>query len=129
MNTAALLVIALLFGGTTLFAFAFAGFLFKALPPETARATIRKAFPYFYLFVAITASLAVIFSYRRDSFTLITLVAIATTSIAARQILMPAINDATDTNNKKRFAVLHGASVALTLAHIVALAIVLARFI
>jgi Domain of unknown function (DUF4149) len=129
MNTAALLVLALLFGGTTLFAFAFAGFLFKALPADTARATIRKAFPYFYLFVGITAALAAIFSYNRDTFTLVALVAIAITSIAARQLLMPAINAATDSNNKKRFALLHGASVVLTLAHIALLAVVLARFI
>jgi hypothetical protein len=129
MNTAALLVIALLFGGTTLFAFAFAGFLFKALPAETARSTIRKAFPYFYLFVGITAALAAIFSSNRDTFTLVTLVAIAITSIAARQLLMPAINAATDSNNKKLFAVLQGASVLLTLAHIAALGVVLARFI
>jgi cbb3-type cytochrome oxidase subunit 1 len=60
---------------------------------------------------------------------LVTLVAIAITSIAARQLLMPAINAATDSNNKKRFALLHGASVVLTLAHIAALAVLLARFV
>ena len=45
------------------------------------------------------------------------------------QILMPAINAATDAGNKRRFGMLHGLSVVITLIHIVAAAYVLHRFI
>jgi hypothetical protein len=38
---------------------------------------------------------------------------------------MPAINAATDANLKQRFLVLHGLSVLITLAHIVALGFVI----
>lgn len=45
MLTLALLATALLFGGMTLYSFGFAAFLFTALPPETAGAALRRAFP------------------------------------------------------------------------------------
>lgn len=55
--------------------------------------------------------------------------AIALTTIPTLQVLMPAINAATDTGNKRRFGMLHGLSVVVTLIHIVAAAYVLHRFI
>jgi Domain of unknown function (DUF4149) len=128
MNTAAVLVTALLFGGTTLFSFAFAGFLFKALPADVASATIRKAFPHFYLFVLITAGLGAALFFGRNNFACAVLLIVAASTIVARQVLMPAINRATDRKDKKRFAWLHGVSIFITLAHIVALGVVLAQF-
>ena len=44
-----------------------------------------------------------------------------------RQLLMPAINQATDLGLRKRFIWLHGASVVLTLGHFVTAAVVLSR--
>ena len=114
MHAAALLVTALLFGGMTLFAFGFAPFLFSALPADTTRAVIRRAFPHFYLFVIVTAAAAGLTAFAGDA-----LVAVALTAVLARQILMPAINRATDHGEQRRFARLHGASVVLTLVHIV----------
>ena len=125
MNTAALLVTALLFGGTALFSCAFAGFLFNALPMDMARATIRKAFPHFYSFVLVAAVVGALLFYGRNNFACTVLSIVAATTIVARQILMPAINDATDSRNKKRFALLHGVSIFISLGHIVALGIVL----
>jgi hypothetical protein len=125
LNTAALLVTALLFGGTALFSFAFAGFLFNALPVDMARATIRKAFPHFYSFVLVAAVVGALLFYGRNNFACNVLSIVAATTIIARQILMPAINDATDSKNKKRFALLHGVSIFISLGHIVALGIVL----
>ncbi|MBC7497741.1 MAG: DUF4149 domain-containing protein, partial [Sphingomonadaceae bacterium] len=51
MLIAGLLATALLFGGTVLYSFGFAAFLFNALPAETAGPTLRRAFPHFYSFV------------------------------------------------------------------------------
>ena len=67
MITYALLVTALLFGGMTLYSFAFAAFLFTALPADTARASIRKAFPHFYAFVLVTAAIAAFASFSSDA--------------------------------------------------------------
>ena len=67
MITYALLVTALLFGGMTLYSFAFAAFLFTALPVDTASALIRKAFPHFYAFVLVTAAIAAFASFSTDT--------------------------------------------------------------
>jgi hypothetical protein len=56
-----------------------------------------------------------------------TLAAIAATTVYARQVLMPAINRATDAGNTSRFRALHGTSVAITLVHIVCAGWILVR--
>ena len=50
MESVALLLSSLLFGGMTLYSFGFAAFVFSALPPDLSRNTIRQAFPHFYIF-------------------------------------------------------------------------------
>ncbi len=120
MQTAGLLAAALLFGGVTLFSFGFAAFLLKVLPADMARATIRRAFPHFYLFVIVTAAAAAALLAGADHVAALGLAAIAATTVPTRQILMPAINRATDAGAKPRFKALHGLSVVITLAHIAA---------
>lgn len=128
MLTAALLTTALLFGGMILYSFGFAAFLFTALPSDVAGATIRRAFPLFYLFVMGTAALATALIWPFDPVAAGLLAAIAVTTLPTRQFLMPAINHATDTGARARFNALHGLSVAITLAHIGLAGFVLARF-
>ena len=118
INAANLLVIALLFGGMLLFSGGFAAFLFRYLPPEDARMLIRKAFPPFYLFVIISSGLVIALSWTSDPFSLALMAFVMFTAVAARQVLMPAINHATDMALRKRFLWLHGLSVVLTLIHI-----------
>lgn len=118
MITAALLITALLFGGMILYSFGFAAFLFTALPPETAGPTIRRAFPHFYLFVMGTATLAAILTWPLASPLSLALGAITITVLPTRQVLMPAINRATDAGAKSTFKWLHGLSVLITLSHI-----------
>ena len=125
---AALFATAILFGGMTLYSFGFAAFLFTALPMDIARLTIRKAFPHFYLFVMIMAVLAAGLIGSRDLYSAGVMAGVAATTVPARQILMPAINQATDMGNKKRFNRLHGLSVVVTLLHLVATGWVLTRF-
>ena len=127
MLTAALLTTALLFGGMVLYSFGFAAFLFTALPSDVAGPTIRRAFPLFYLFVIGTAAVATALLWPFDLWSAGLLATIAVTTLPTRQILMPAINCATDTG--ARFNALHGLSVAITLAHIVLAGVVLARFV
>ncbi len=122
-----LLITALLFGGMVLYAFGFAGFVFSALPADTAGPLIRKAFPHFYLFCLGTAAVGAGLAALVDPWSGGILAVIALTTLPARQILMPAINAATDSGQKGRFKILHGASVLLTLGHIVAAGYVVLR--
>lgn len=118
MTMLALLLTALLFGGMTLYAFGFAAFLFTALPITTARSLIRAAFPWFYLFVMGTSALGSLLWWQHSSDAALALGVIALTTLPTRQLLMPAINRATDEGARRRFGVLHGFSVVITLAHI-----------
>jgi hypothetical protein len=116
-----MLTLALLFG--------FAAFLFTALPPEVAGATLRRAFPQFYLFVLASAGVAAALAWPSDRFAAGLLAVIVLTTLPTRQMLMPAINRATDAGAKSRFQVLHGLSVAITLAHIGLAGFFLSRFV
>ncbi|MFT6223384.1 MAG: hypothetical protein ACJA1F_001224 [Paracoccaceae bacterium] len=124
----AILMTALLFGGMVLYSFGFAAFLFTALPADVAGPTIRRAFPMFYIFVLGTAAVAAALLWPADPLAAGLLALIAATVLPTRQILMPAINRATDIGAKGRFKVLHGLSVVITLAHIALAGYVLARF-
>ena len=126
---AALLVTAILFGGMALFSFGFAAFLFTALPVDVARLTIRKAFPHFYLFVICAAALSAVFIGQRDLYATGVMIGVAATTVPARQILMPSINQATDVGDKRRFNRLHSLSVVVTLLHLIGTGWVLTRFI
>ena len=53
--------------------------------------------------------------------------AVAVTTVPARQLLMRAINRATDAGLRQRFKWLHGLSVAVTVGHIGATGWLLAR--
>lgn len=123
----ATLTSALLFGGMVLYSFGFAAFLFTALPPGVAGRTIRRAFPIFYLFVLACSAAGAVMLWAGDLPGAGLLALVACTVLPTRQLLMPAINRATDTRAKGRFKALHGLSVVITLAHIALTGIVLMR--
>ena len=114
-HSLAILVTALLFGGMTLYFFGFTTFLFKALPTPSAGATLRLAFPWFYLFVVATAAAV--------------LAAFDLRAIPVRQLLVPAINRATDSDDRLRFKWPYGASALVTLSHIAVTGWILARIV
>jgi len=128
-HSLAVLITALLFGGMTLYSFGFAAFLFSALPAPAAGATLRRAFPWFYLFVVVTAGLAALLWWSNDTVTAVVMAAVALTTVPVRQLLMPAINRATDAGDRHRFKWLHGASVLVTLTHIGATGWLLVRLV
>ena len=129
LTITALLLTAFLFGGMLLYSFGFAAFLFSHLPAADAGAILRKAFPVFYLWCIAVAGLAATVFVFLDSLSALLLAAVAVTTIPARQQLMPAINAATDSGNKRRFNQLHSLSVLLGLAQIAAVGYVLTRMI
>ena len=124
----AVLSTALLFGGMTLYSFAFAAFLFKALPAKTAGEALRRAFPWFYAFVIATSAAAALLWWPRAAVFAAVMAAVAVTTVPVRQILMPAINRATDAGLRQRFKWLHGLSVVITLGHIAATGWLLSNF-
>lgn len=125
-HSLAILCTALLFGGMTLYSFGFAAFLFKVLPAPAAGATLRQAFPWFYLFVMTTAAVAALLWWSHDATAASVMAAVAMTTVPLRQRLMPAINRATDTGNRQRFKWLHSVSVSVTLLHIIGIGWLLA---
>ena len=127
LKVSALLTTALLFGFMLLFAGDVAAFLFKVLPAVEARSLIRKAFPFFYIFVIAASAIASLLTSTRDTDSTLILGLIALTTVPTRQVLMPAINTASDSSDWIRFNALHGLSVVITLTHIVASAVVLVR--
>jgi hypothetical protein len=128
MTAFALLLTALLFGGMVLYSFGFAAFLFKNVPAAEAGRLLRRAFPSFYLFVLATSALCAALRLGDDPLGAALLAGIAVTVWPTRALLMPAINAASDAGNKRRFGVLHGASVAIGLAHIALAGWALIRF-
>ena len=123
------LLTSLLFGGITLYSIGFAAFLFSALPTETARLALRRAFPLFYLFVIGTAVPASALLWSHDTLAGVLMALVAVTTVPARQMLMPAINRATDGGQRQRFKWLHSLSVVITLSHIAATGFVLVRLV
>ena len=114
----AVLSTALLFGGMALYSFGFAAFLFSALPAAQAGAALRRAFPWFYSFVIAVAGMAALFWWPHNPTIAAVMAAISATTVPVRQLLMPAINRATDAGQRRRFQWLHGLSVLVTLGHI-----------
>ena len=119
MYLLSILCVASLFGGMLLFAGGFGTLAFKLLDKATARSLIRNTFSYFYLYVLVNSGLAAVLSLFGSKISFVLLALIFVTTIPNRQFLMPAINNAADTGNKKRWGMLHGLSVIITLAHIV----------
>lgn len=127
ITVAALLLTAFLFGGMLLHFFGFAAFVFMTLPAEQAGRLLREAFPHFYAWCIVTSVAAALSFYFVDPLSAGILFFVAVTTIPARQMLMPAINSATDSGNKSQFNVLHSASVTLTLLQIGAVGYCLTR--
>ena len=125
MEQIALLMTSFLFGGMMLFAVGFGPIVLKNLEGNVARLFIRNTFPHFYLFVLVSSFLAAVTVFVFVPFASMALLAIFFSTIPARQILMPAINAATDDGDWKKFKLLHALSVVITFVHIVISGVVL----
>ena len=130
----ALLLVSTLFGGMMLYSFGFAPMVFRAMPAEEAGRFIRAVFPWYYLFVIAVAGLGGAILSLLDFRSGVLMIAIAAVGVYARQALLPQINAARDARSKgdpdakARFGRLHGISVALNFAQLIAAAYVLYRF-
>ena len=125
MEYITLLLTSFLFGGMLLFSVGFGSLSFKFLESPIARAFIRKTFPYFYGYVLFVSALIVLFSFKISNLTAALAFSIFITTIPTSRVLMPAINKASDTKQKRNFVLLHTLSVSITLLHIIISAILL----
>ena len=125
MDYIALLLTSFLFGGMLLFSVSFGTLCFKFLEPSVARAFIRKTFPYFYGYVLVVSALIILFGLKISNLTIGLAFSIFITTALSNIFLMPAINKASDTKNKRKFVLLHTLSVLITLSHIIISAILL----
>ena len=115
MESLALLITAVLLGGMTFFSFGFTPVLFKLLPSSDVRPILRGTFPYYYLAVIALSAICTALALTQSVTAAIILAVITASTIYARQILMLQINAAADAENKKKFGLLHGASVIIQL--------------
>ena len=120
-----LLLVSFLFGGMLLFSVGFGSLSFKFLEPVEARKFIRKTFPYFYGFVLGISALLVILSFNVSKTIAALGLIIFLTAVPTSQILMPAINKASDLKRRRKFITLHTLSVVITLMHIIICAVLL----
>ena len=125
MEYVALLLTSFLFGGMLLFSIGFGTLSFKFLEVPVARMFIRKTFPYFYGYVLFVSALIVFLSFNISKLAAALAFSIFITTIPASRVLMPAINKASDTKQKRNFILLHTISVTITLLHIIISAILL----
>jgi len=125
MEFITLLLVSFLFGGMLLFSVGFGTLCFKFLEASIARAFIRKTFPFFYGYVLAVSALIVLFSFNISNLNTALACSIFVTTIVASTVLMPAIHKASDAKQKRKFVLLHTASVLITLFHILVSAILL----
>jgi hypothetical protein len=128
LSTLAFVTSAALLGGMLYFALGFAPLVFTRLPAETAARFIRAVFPVYYAMGAGTALLATLLLLPTGRWAALALAgAVAAGFLVARSVLMPAVNAARDQGlagdaaANRRFARLHGGSVALNGAQALAL--------
>ena len=135
MTLLALFATATLFGGMLLYSFGFAPLVFSKLPVAQAGTLLREAFPFYYLFVIAAALIAGVALLAVDTFSAWLMFVTLVIGVAARQLLMPAINRASDARAAGddsaggRFKRLHGFSVVLNFVQLGAVGTVLARFV
>jgi hypothetical protein len=109
--------------------------IFIKLGGEAAGRFIRQVFPWYYLVVIALAAVGAAALAVPRPVDAAVLGAVAAVGVAARQVLMPMINRARDAMlagdaaSKTRFTRLHRLSVWINAAQIVAVAVVLARFV
>jgi len=131
LGAGGLFVIATLLGGMTLYSAGLAPLLFTQLPMKDAARLLRVAFPWFYLFIIVLSALGALLMLGIDTGASALLGIVFLSGLVARQLLMPAINRASDAGaaGKARFRRLHGTSVAINFVQLALVAVALYGFV
>jgi hypothetical protein len=112
-NLLSLYIVAGMLGIMLFFTVAVAPTVFKVLPQEWSSKYVRAFFPKYYIFLGLFSLLSAYLIEGNVNTLLLILCTVL--FLFALLILMPAINRATDSGNKKYFGLLHGLSVLVNL--------------
>ena len=133
LDVIGLVAVAALFGSMAFFTFLMAPLIFVKLEAATAGRFVRGVFPWYYLAIAVLSGLALAALVTTRPLEAGIMVLIGLGAIASRQMLMPAINRrrdrmvAGDPAAEKAFNRLHGLSVWINAAQLLAALAVLVR--
>lgn len=118
-------IIAGVVGVMLFFSVAVAPTIFKVLPQEWASAYVRKFFPKYYAVLGLSCLVAGILAPALQ----VKVIALGCALLFALSlfVLTPAVNRASDDKNRRRFGLLHGASVVINLIQLVLLVVALWR--
>ncbi len=110
-----------------LYSFGFAPLVFSSLPMDQAGKLLRRAFPFYYLFVISIGVIAALSFLPNDFLSAGLLAATAGLAVLARQILTPVIIFFKDNDEQRNFNRAHYFSVALNIGQLITVAAVLVR--
>ena len=138
IDAAGLVAIAGVFGAMVFFAFVYAPLVFIKLGAETGARFIREVFPVYYVAmgaVSIAAAVLLAFASAARGADALAMACIGIVFLLARFVLRPIINrnrdagQAGDLAAKTRFDVLHRASVVVNAVQMLAVLVVLVRYV
>ena len=138
VHAAGLVAVAGVFGAMVFFAFVYAPLVFIKLGTETGGRFIREVFPVYYLAmgaVSIAAAVLLAFAGAARGADALAMACIGVVFFLARFVLLPIVNrnrdagQAGDLAAKKRFDALHRASVVVNAVQMLAVLVVLVRYV
>ena len=129
LHVAALVAVALQFGGMGFFAFLFTPMVFKFTEREDASQFLRQVFPVYHRVNAGLAIVPALLLMPGQSYgvEVVTMVTVAATFLFAARILVPAANKAREAGDTKRFSQVHRGSVILHMIQWIAVTVMLIR--
>ena len=118
LNKLAIFLIPFLIGGLVFFSSIVAPNTFMSLDEKNARKFIRTLFPKIYTYAAILSLLIAILLLKFDIFYSFIFLVISLGYLYSKYFLMKKINNASDSNDEKKFKVLHRFSVIIFILQI-----------
>ncbi len=127
----AIIGLALQFGGMAFFAFIFSPMIFKFLTSDGASKFLRRLFPAYYRLSAAISIFPALMLIPVQSYHIEvgTLLAVAAIFLFVARILVPLSNAARDSDNIKKFKIIHRFSVIIYMLQMTAILIILIRLI
>lgn len=138
VHAAGLVAVATVFGGMAFFTFVYAPLVFIKLGTETGGRFIRDVFPVYYVAMGATSVAAAVllaFASTARGIDALAMACIGIVFLLARFVLLPIINrnrdagQAGDLAAKKRFDALHRTSVVVNAIQMLAVLVVLVRYV
>jgi hypothetical protein len=127
----AIIGLALQFGGMAFFAFIFSPMIFKFLASDEASKFMRRLFPAYYRLSAAISIFPALMLIPVQSYHIEvgTLLAVSAIFLFAARVLVPLSNSERDSDNLKKFRIVHRFSIIIYMLQMIAILIILIRLI